>query len=141
MLCHAPATVNDRPDRKKRRFPECSGAVFQRAVPVSVVEPAYYGGGFGNNEAVVRANETYLRQDFSLMRKLSRIPQMAGPVCCFDYLIRTRTLTPEEAAERQPAVGEHPSASSAALSVLTRLTSTYLGNLGERDQRAETCSG
>ena len=125
MLCHAPATSND--PQSGVGTSSVNAPVPPPNEPFPLSSLRYYDG-FGDSEAVVRVNETYLRQDFSRMEKVEN-PGKWPAQQRFDYLVRTRTLTSEEAAERQAKTSpDVPSAHHrAALSVLTRLTSTYLG--------------
>ena len=83
LLCHAPS--------------RSSGDLVQASVPVpgEPIRPVYYGsrGRFGS--ALVRADITYLRQDFSVMHTVEDVkfwPERQR----FDYLVRTREATDEE---------------------------------------------
>jgi hypothetical protein len=93
LLCHAPSS-NGRDDL--RGFvPESD-----KPLPLSIqyYDPRFKDGVF------VRADVTYLRQDFSVMQKVENAkpwPEQQR----FDFLVRTREATPEEvdAARNPPA--------------------------------------
>jgi hypothetical protein len=79
-LCHAPSSGSDDPVR---------GVVPERGKPLPVM---YYGKSSGS---FVRADVTYLKQDFSVIQPVSdygKWPQMQR----FDYLVRKRELSAEE---------------------------------------------
>jgi hypothetical protein len=83
LLCHAPSSSDKDPMR----------AVVP--TPGQPLPPGYSARGKGS---FVRADITYLRQDFSLMEfvaKPDKWPQWQR----FDYLVRTRELTAEELAD------------------------------------------
>jgi hypothetical protein len=84
LLCHAPSTNDSDPVR---------GLVPRRGEPLP---QAYYHSPDGD---FVRADVTYLRQDFSAKQEVKN-PGMWPPVQRFDYLVRTRELTQREAAQR-----------------------------------------
>jgi hypothetical protein len=137
MLCHAPAQVADPPDNFARSVVNAPVPSPSESFPKSSL---HYYGNFGANEMVVRVNETYLRQDFSRMEKVEN-PGKWPAQQRFDHLVRTRTLSPEETPKLPPKpTAAIPSAHHrAALSVLTRLTSTYLGTKASdwRDEIAQ----
>ena len=92
LLCHAPGNTDNTPE-----------GVLKVAVPLPgepLTKPAE-GGGYQSTpppspDIVVRLDMTYLRQDFSMMMPVSDAhpwPEMQR----FDFLVRTRTLTPAEA--------------------------------------------
>ncbi len=88
MLCHAPAKA-----LVKKPMP-----VLVAPIPVSSQEilpfAHYYDSGLP--QLSVRAEVTYLRQDFSILQKVRQAdpwPEMQR----FDYLVRTVTLTKEQA--------------------------------------------
>jgi hypothetical protein len=85
LLCHAPSANQTDPVR---------GLVPRRGEPLP--ERIYYDKTDGE---FVRADVTYLRQDFSVMQEVKK-PGNWPAVQRFDYLLRTRELTPREAAER-----------------------------------------
>jgi hypothetical protein len=97
MLCHAPGNAIDMP-----------AGVLTVAVPLPT-EPLPKpsdGGGYQSvpppsPDILVRLDMTYLRQDFSVMMPVSDAhpwPEMQR----FDFLVRTRTLTPQEAQAYEP---------------------------------------
>jgi hypothetical protein len=97
LLCHAPGNTDNTPD-----------GVLKVAVPLPsepLPKPSD-GGGYQSTpppspDIVVRLDMTYLRQDFSLMMPVSDAhpwPEMQR----FDFLVRTRTLTPAEAQAYEP---------------------------------------
>lgn len=90
---------------------------------------AYYSAARGST--VVLASVTYLRQDFSLMQEIEN-PGQWPKQQRFDFLVRTREVTPEEAAKRYALLEERPAGEpcpnhQAALQALRDLTGTYLG--------------
>ena len=126
LACHAPvgpSTSARDPVGLQVRVP----APDQALPPIS--SRAYYASG-ANGLPAIRANQIYLRQDFSRMDKVDapgEWPEMQR----FDYLVRTRMLTFAEARDWRPDAEERgaPSLTHRALLVaLTRLTSTYAGN-------------
>ena len=121
LLCHAPGNTASTPEGvlkvtvplPSEPLPKPSdGGGYQKALPTS--------------DIVVRLDMTYLRQDFSLMMPVADAhpwPEMQR----FDFLVRTRPLTPEDAqayeARRQPEDPDRPSAyRRAALHALRELT-------------------
>jgi hypothetical protein len=96
VLCHAPGNTENVPD-----------GVLKVAVPLPGVplhKPS--DGGYQRTlpfspDIVVRLDTTYLRQDFSLMMPVANAhpwPEMQR----FDFLVRTRQLTPTEAHAYEP---------------------------------------
>jgi HEAT repeat protein len=84
VLCHAPSFA--RADLVRGAVPAPG-----RPLPAPATTPAYYEHG----ERFVRADVTYLRQDFSVIQpvlKADRWPNHQR----FDYLVRTRPLTGRE---------------------------------------------
>jgi hypothetical protein len=82
------------------------------------------GNPYGNmpSEAMVRADITYLRQDFSVMQSVANAhpwPEMQR----FDFLVRTRVLSKDEARQLQEqpehALSENHKAAHNALCRLT----------------------
>jgi hypothetical protein len=95
-LCHAPGNTETTPE----------GAL-TIAVPLPTEAlPKPSQGGYQNTpplapDIVVRIDTTYLRQDFSLMMPVADShpwPEMQR----FDFLVRTREVTPAEAQEFEP---------------------------------------
>lgn len=121
VLCHAPGNPETTPE-----------GVLTVAVPLPnepLVKPAQ--GGYQSTppaspDIVVRIDTTYLRQDFSVMMPVADAhpwPEMQR----FDFLVRTRTLTPAEAEAYEPCCAtEEPGRLSpyhrAALFALRELT-------------------
>jgi hypothetical protein len=93
LLCHAPSF--DRKDRVRGLVPE----------PGKPLREEYYESSQGT---FVRADVTYLRQDFSVLQFVAdhdRWPSHQR----FDYLVRTRELTPRErAALPDASAGDGP---------------------------------
>jgi hypothetical protein len=82
LLCHAPSLAKDDPVR---------GVVPERGKPIPVV---YYEDPRGD---FVRADVTYLKQDFSAVQTVSGHDRGQWPrLQRFDYLIRTRELNKDE---------------------------------------------
>jgi hypothetical protein len=82
LLCHAPSTAKDDPVR---------GVVPERGKPLPQV---YYESKKGD---FVRADVTYLKQDFSVLQSVAE-PDKWPAIQRFDYLIRKRDVSADEAA-------------------------------------------
>lgn len=84
-------------------------------------------------DIVVRADATYLRQDFSMLLKVADAEPWPETQR-FDYLVRTRVLTENEAATYQKAFGGNGPTPyrQAALSALRRLTGKDAGASAEQ---------
>ena len=80
VLCHAPAAS---------RYDPVRGVVPERGEPIPEV---YYDSPTGN---FVRADVTYLRQDFSVMQPVAE-PKKWPSIQRFDYLVRERELSDDE---------------------------------------------
>lgn len=101
------------------------------AAPVPGVKfppPSDGYGRFSAPDILVRADVTYLRQDFSLVQKVANAepwPELQR----FDFLVRTRVLTEQEAKAYQAefADGAPSPYRQAALSALRRLTGQDAG--------------
>jgi DNA-binding transcriptional MerR regulator len=84
---------------------------------------------FSSPDLLVRADITYLRQDFSLSQKVADAapwPEMQR----FDYLVRSRTLTEQQAAAYQAEFAKITTPSpyrQAALAALRHLTDLDAG--------------
>src|SRR5262249_54185999 len=120
LLCHAPAPANSMPGQ---------ATVFAVVPTPGVPFPSPdsnqpYGGSPG--DAMIRADVTYLRQDFSILASVANAhpwPELQR----FDFLVRTRVLTEDEAklhlARKQAGAGGAPSENhEAVLHALRRLT-------------------
>jgi hypothetical protein len=92
LLCHAPALNLTDPVR---------GLVPTPGEPLPVPYCDSRDGTF------VRADVTYLRQDFSVMQPVARDYHWP-PVQRFDYLVRCRELTPAEAKAHEAALAARP---------------------------------
>jgi hypothetical protein len=115
LLCHAPSTAKTDPLR---------AAVPTPGQPLPLV---YYGSRKGD---FVRADITYLRQDFSLLERVAK-PDKWPEWQRFDYLVRMRELTAEELAAwkdkaRKPASSSYPQR-EAVLFALRELTGQNAG--------------
>jgi hypothetical protein len=121
LLCHAPAGTKNTRDVPLGAVPAPGEPL---PPPVSTV---YYSARRGTT--VVRADITYLRQDFSMLMRVERTdkrdewPEMQR----FDFLIRTRVATD---AERQRTAGPAPMSPQrlAVLSALRTLTRMDAGD-------------
>jgi hypothetical protein len=91
LLCHAPSTEKTDPVRGLVPDPD-------RPLPPSF-SAQYYGGPSG---MFVRADVTYIRQDFSVPQPVAQ-PGKWPAYQRYDYLVRTRYPTEEELARKQPA--------------------------------------
>ena len=137
MLCHVPIAELPR-EMTRVRVPEIPmGPVPspQDRLPPSS-SAVYYG--FEPGITVVRADVTYLRQDFSVKQKVEKNgkwPELQR----FDFFVRTVELTEKEAATRKPAPGlsEYHSTIVAALYGLTGQTQ----NVVAADLKRETDAG
>jgi hypothetical protein len=97
LLCHPPGNTPDAVD--KNGFP--TNTIVVGPVPSPGQElPSSSQGGYGSFESpdiLVRADATYLRQDFSLLQPVKDAapwPEMQR----FDFLVRTRVVTNKDAA-------------------------------------------
>jgi len=116
LLCHAPSA--DRKDRLRAAVP----------TPGEPLPIVYYGSRKGD---FVRADITYLRQDFSLMQRVAK-PEKWPEWQRFDYLVRMRELTADEIAAHQKKLKGKPAAPSypqreAVLFALRELTGSDAG--------------
>jgi hypothetical protein len=118
LLCHAPANTG-------RVSPETlTAAVPNPTEPLSVPSQGY--GPATSPDVTVRIDVTYLRQDFSMLQPVADAnpwPEMQR----FDFLVRARTLTDEEAtAYREQFDKREPGRPSAyqrvALAALREMT-------------------
>jgi hypothetical protein len=124
FTCHAPfmGATSREPVGLQIRVPAPDEAL----PPIS--SRVYYNTGAGGFPAI-QANHVLLRQDFSRMDHVDA-PGDWPDTQRYDYLVRTRKITPAEAGAWKPA-GEERGAPSlthrAVLVALTRLTSVYAG--------------
>jgi hypothetical protein len=121
VLCHAPSADENDPIR---------GLVPERGKPLP---EEYYESESGN---FVRADLTYLKQDFSVLQAAPK-PDKWPSMQRFDYLLRTRELTPDEVARLVPT--EERDESNATLypqraAVLWALRELTGQNLGVRSE-------
>ena len=102
LLCHAPGNTAD------ITFDDFGRAREVVTGPVPVPDQEFTGYGFGFPDLLVRADVTYLRQDFSLMQPVKDSPdlthqpphgQEVRPAATqrHDFLVRTREITSREA--------------------------------------------
>jgi hypothetical protein len=118
LLCHAPSSDKADPVR---------GVVPERGKPLP---PAYYESRRGD---FVRADITYIRQDFSVMQLVPE-PDKWPQLQRFDYLVRKRELSADEVArlvrrpEQQPT--SYPQR-EAVLWALRQLTGEDAGDKSE----------
>ena len=118
MLCHAPANAeNAVAARELRETPVGPVPSIQDPLPPAT-STVYYSARRG--ETLVRADITYLRQDFSLQQHVDA-PGHWPHMQRFDFLVRTRELTGDELAQRTPAaaISEYKEAVADALRSLT----------------------
>jgi hypothetical protein len=117
LLCHAPS--------------QGTGDLVAALVPTPgrPLRQVYYGSRSFSREVLVRADVTYLRQDFSVMHVVEN-PKSWPERQRFDYLVRTREATPEEIAAQnaipQKAEAQYPQR-EAVLTVLRKLTGQNAG--------------
>jgi hypothetical protein len=91
MLCHAPSLAQE--DLVRGRVPQ----------PGEEPPPLYYHDRTG---LFVRADRTYVRQDFSVVQPVANPGKWSGSQR-YDYLLRTRTLTKTEQTAYQKAEREN----------------------------------
>lgn len=117
LLCHAPTEGKGRMERDV-----LVGPVPSTGLPLTLT-PEYYAERSGN---VVRADVTYLRQDFSLMLDVAKAEPWPARQR-FDFLVRTKRLSAEEVEDygkwrvAQPADYVAPN-HRAVVTTLRRLT-------------------
>ncbi len=116
LMCHAPAVPNEFPTQ-----------VTTAEVPRPDQPLPSPSDGYSNSlqDLLVRLDVTYLRQDFSLLQPVANAnpwPEMQR----FDYLVRTRVLTNDEAATI-------PTPKAGTLSPYQRVALTALRELTGRD--------
>jgi hypothetical protein len=117
LLCHQPSDPNTMPGGVNAVVPT-PGESFPVPTP---------GNPYGSqpSEVMVRADITYLRQDFSMMHQVpgaSPWPEMQR----FDYMVRTRVLTQQEAADAKAApASEQSPHHMAVVAALERLTGKH----------------
>jgi HEAT repeat protein len=124
MLCHPPSFV--RTDFIRGAVPTPG-----QPLPAPATTPQYYENG----SVFVRADQTYLRQDFSVMQPVE--PHGEWPKFQrFDYLVRTRVATPQEThlALQKKFDGTANEAHAAALFALREISGKNLGTTA-RDWR------
>jgi hypothetical protein len=98
MLCHPAANASDFPEAKSD-FSRISQLFLVGIVPIPGVEtPKGYGSLAPPVDRVVRADATYLRQDFSRLEKVADAAPWPD-IQRFDYLVRNRVLTSAEQNE------------------------------------------
>lgn len=117
LLCHAPA-VGTRETVSKEDAAQLEGLTAQVPVP-SESMVAYYRPD--SPDILVRFDVTYLRQDFSLKLKVADAdpwPEMQR----YDYLVRTREVTDDEAAAYRRLLQPRTEYRRAALTALRQLT-------------------
>lgn len=122
MLCHAPVSVENGAQTGLRELPVGPVTSAQEPLPPSA-SPVYYS--LQKGVTVVRADITYLRQDFSVRQKVDdhgKWPEMQR----FDFFVRTVELTEKEAAARKPAAGAS-AFHATVLSTLQALTGQSYG--------------
>jgi hypothetical protein len=109
MLCHAPSTSKE--DLVRGRVP----------IPGEDPPPLYYAEATG---LFVRADITYLRQDFSVVQPVTNAGKWPGNQR-YDYLVRTRPLSAAEKTRLLPITMEKPASyeqKEAVLFALRELT-------------------
>ncbi len=117
LLCHAPSRKNS--------------DLVSAPVPVPNRRPfaAYYGKRRFSGLVLVRADVTYLRQDFSHVHHVKDANPWPEEQR-FDYFVRTRPATPEETAalkDQPPAERTNYPQRQAVLTALRKLTGRDLG--------------
>lgn len=121
MLCHAPSLAKD--DLIRGRVP----------MPGEDPPPLYYAATTG---IFVRADITYLRQDFSVVQPVSNAGKWPGNQR-YDYVLRVRKLTPAQAKvyqrlEKKNELPKTYSQREAVLFALRQVTMTDAGDTYEQ---------
>jgi len=97
LLCHAPA--------ERSRTP-AETLVAEVPVPAMPLPDTSSGYGQSDSNLLVRIDVTYLRHDFSAMQSVSDWTAATwGAKQRFDFLVRRRVLTPDEASRLQARLG------------------------------------
>jgi hypothetical protein len=132
QLCHAPSANSQDSDI------QVLGLVPNPALPLSPATSQVYYSGLGAGAAVVRADTTYLRQDFSVLLPVAN-PGPWPEQQRFDFLVRTRALDEAEQTLyeiiRKRSKGLSPQ-HEAALAALRELTGQDHGTTAEAWRRA-----
>ncbi len=118
LLCHPPAQTG--------QTHEVPGVMPIPGAPFPSSPSEAYGNAQSSNDPMVRADTTYLRQDFSVMMPVENAapwPEMQR----FDFLVRSRVVEGQELATLQNLVASRPATfqsenHKAALLVLRRLS-------------------
>ena len=97
LLCHPPST--DIKDPVRGLIPETNEPI--------VTGPAYYRPPPGTEGIFVRADTTYLEQDFSAMLRVER-PGLGASEQRFDFFVRERAATPREIEEDRAGTNDGP---------------------------------
>lgn len=131
MLCHAPVERLDpkqRVDRQARSTESLQALVLapvpnpNAPLPPAITPAYYYSFDFARGDNVVRADTTYLRQDFSVTLPVAEASPWPKEQR-FDFLVRQRILGDNEAKERlaqkQPHLSPQHLATLAALREIT----------------------
>jgi hypothetical protein len=102
LMCHSPANLpqNIGPNTAfvGGRVPMTDMVTAQVPVPGEPLQPPFDGYDFSQPDLLVRIDVTYLRQDFSMKQSVANAqpwPEMQR----FDFLVRTRQLSDEEAKD------------------------------------------
>jgi HEAT repeat protein len=101
LMCHPPAITGNEP---VQGLDPVNTVASRTAVPGSSGRGGAWSGGgatvVGQSPLVIRADITFLRQDFSVQLPAARLPVAPadGRAVRFDFLVRTRWLTKAEAA-------------------------------------------
>jgi hypothetical protein len=121
LLCHAKADNSDARNLQGLVAPVPSP---DRELP-PLFTVVYYDGA-RSADVLVRANETYLRQDFSTLLDV-KDPGKWSKQQRFDFFVRTRVLTAAEAKTLDKSANDVAHHRRAALYALHTLTDAYLG--------------
>jgi len=124
LMCHAPTTT-----AKQDEVPGLVPSPGEAFAPPTSKDA--YGGDIPPDGPAIRADVTYLRQDFSVMQPVANAapwPEMQR----FDFLVRTRTINDVELADhvqKQKARGQNHLSENhkAALAALRQLTGRDAG--------------
>lgn len=132
QLCHPPIDAADRSVAM-----QVPGVVPNPAQPLRKSLSGGYSPSLKNRDIIVRADTTYLRQDFSALLPVASAHPWPD-VQRFDFLVRTRALTEQEAKDFNDRTRSDASSPQhdAALAALRELTGQDYGRNAEAWRRA-----
>jgi HEAT repeat protein len=128
VLCHAPSLLTTDFVR---------GAVPDKGLPIPGPSSApAYGQPVGRGTQFVRADITYLRQDFSVTQPVSN-NRLWPKFQRFDYMLRTRQTTPQERKKGEELAKTITPQKEVLLKAIERLSGKKIAR-GDADQRLKS---